>query len=239
MIAALTTFVAFSIKGANVKKMIKALAATAVAGCMFAAPAANAITFTITGGSFAAENGYGTGNNDLDVTFSTAGYWNTSKVFNLTTVNQQTSLFNFGLITLREDNISQSETGSLGITATFNFTNPFATSTPLTVTTSGVIAYTGPVNDCFLCIFNPDAVDYKIDWAPSTVDFGAGGKFRIDMTDLSFNQQESLTQTARLTLLALPSEGGNGNAVPEPTTVALLGLGLLGFAASRRKAAKK
>jgi hypothetical protein len=32
--------------------------------------------------------------------------------------------------------------------------------------------------------------------------------------------------------------GGNGSEVPEPTTVALLGLGLLGFAASRRKAAK-
>jgi hypothetical protein len=32
--------------------------------------------------------------------------------------------------------------------------------------------------------------------------------------------------------------GGTPNAVPEPTTVALLGLGLLGFAVSRRKSAK-
>lgn len=32
--------------------------------------------------------------------------------------------------------------------------------------------------------------------------------------------------------------GGSGSAVPEPGTVALVGLGLLGFAASRRKSAK-
>jgi hypothetical protein len=32
--------------------------------------------------------------------------------------------------------------------------------------------------------------------------------------------------------------GGTGETVPEPTTVALLGLGMLGFAASRRKLAK-
>ena len=242
MIAALTTLVAFFNQGANVKKMIKALAATAVAGFMFAAPAANAEIFTITGGSFTPGNGYGTGNNDLDVTFSTAGYWNTNKTFNLTTANPQSALFNFGQISLNESNISQSETGSgsLVIKATFNFTSPFSTTTPLVVQTQGVVAYTGDVNDCFICFPRPDAVDYTIDWAPTTVSFGNGGSFRIDMTDLSFNEKETLVQTARLTLVTPSTPGGGGStSVPEPTTVALLGLGLLGFAASRRKAAKK
>lgn len=34
-----------------------------------------------------------------------------------------------------------------------------------------------------------------------------------------------------------PVDSGSGNAIPEPATVALFGLGLLGFAASRRKSA--
>ncbi len=192
------------------------------------------MTFTITNGTFSPQNGYGTTNNDLDVAFSTAGYWGAAKTVTLNTVGQTSNLFNFGSVDLREGEITQSETGSLGVTATFAFSNPFASGTSVTVQGNGLVTQTGDVDDCFFCFGSGgvDPVDYTLTWTPLTVNFGAGGQFRINMTNLSFNENEQFTQTASLTLLALPT------SVPEPTTVALLGLGLLGFAASR-KASKK
>jgi hypothetical protein len=222
-----------------VKKLIQAVAGLMVAGLMAAAPAANAVTFTITGATFNPANGYGTDKNELDVTFGTSGYWNSAQTFALTTVGQTSSLFNIGLVNLRETDIAQSETGNLGVTATFAFTSPFSSSTPLTLQGTGV-AVPGAVDDCFFCFSSQgvDPTDYTLSWAPMTLNFGAGGQVRLDMTTLSFNETESHVQTARLTLVALPSTGGGGTAVPEPTTIALLGLGLLGFAASRKSLKK-
>jgi hypothetical protein len=48
---------------------------------------------------------------------------------------------------------------------------------------------------------------------------------------------EKAVLTANITR-GVPANGGPGNVVPEPATVALFGMGLLGFAASRRKSAK-
>ena len=119
-----------------------------VAGLIAAAPVANAVTFTIIAATFSPANGYRTNNaNDLDVAFGTAGYWNSAQTFSLTTVGQSSNLFNVGLVNLRETKISQSETGSLGVAATFSFTSPYSSSPSLSVQGNGV-ALTGAVNDC-------------------------------------------------------------------------------------------
>lgn len=88
------------------KKNIQVIAGIAVAGLLAAVPAANAVTFTITNGTFTPRNGYGTSNNDLEVAFRTAGYWGGAKTFSLNTAGQTSSLFDFGSVDLREARLS-------------------------------------------------------------------------------------------------------------------------------------
>ena len=67
--------------------------------------------------------------------------------------------------------------------------------------------------------------------------------FSFDATSITLNLSGIQPQNdqARLIFSFVPTsqDGGAGNNVPEPTTVALLGLGLLGVAAARRKAGKR
>lgn len=220
-------------------KFQKSILAASSIGIFAAVPVAYAIPFSITGGSLTPASGYGVdsgtnaenGGTLLDVRFSTAGFL--AQSFVLSDLDEAFT-FRLGSVSFLESDqgsganagIHNNERDSLGLTASFVFGDP--TGTTVLVYGSG-IATSGRVGD-------PD-LDYTLSWTPKIVDLGNGAQIEIALEELRFNGNGSKTQMATISLLRLP-DVVSANAVPEPVTLSLLGLGIAGIAATRRKPTK-
>lgn len=202
------------------KKMLLAAAAVTVSSF---GTAAGAVPFEIMGGGYTLGSGFGcpTTNQNAFLCVAAASTIANPSTFELNNAGD-TELLTFGTFTLQDDNnaLSAGEQDNLDVTAFLNFVNPFmgqVQQIAVTGTTTGV--------------FNDAAIDLSIVFDPVLVDFGTGGRFTVLFDSLYFAANpQTVTQNVRITL-----DNPGSTAVPEPAMIGLLGLGLLGVAASRRR----
>jgi hypothetical protein len=178
---------------------------------------------TPTGSYWQLGTGWGTSLGQLDAVFALNSSLNAPNTLSFSLNPGQSHSWRFGAVDLKEWYIDSSETNNLGVTAWVYFTQPPGVGGVPSSTTG--VAVTGWVFD--------SGKDLTINFNPVNVDFGNGGQFTLDLSDLCFKCNECLNVDACVTLCHEPT------AVPEPATIAIWSLfamgGWLGLRVSRRR----